>query len=303
MTKQKVKKRLLSPKARKILDIVITSVEALVIVGCLLVSILVWVGAAGDPQSRSLNWFAIRSDSMIGPHEDSFNPGDLVVSRRVDSLADLRTEHKAALTNTGNGVVISFMSVETQGGQQYEVIITHRVVRIEDDGKIYTKGDNAPSEDASPITFDKVVGVFDGKAEGLGGVILWLQGYKKVTTAQGNVGYDPPEAGTTPVSFLVILIPLVLLFGYNIYVVIKWVADEKAKKIKAAAIEEARASAEDAEAIKRRALEDFMRSQGMTDADIAAYFASSAPTPAEESTPAEETPAEEVPTETPADGE
>ena len=115
---------------------------------------------------------------------------------------------------------------------------------------------------------------------------LWLGGFKKVVTnearyndpdALGGYGYE--KSGSTA-SFLVIIIPLALLFIYNGYVVVKWSMDERAKKIRAAAMAEAEAKAEEdkqsQEDVKRAALTEYMRANGMSDEQIAAYFAEQA---------------------------
>lgn len=280
----KEKKKLLTPKQQKILDIVVTSIEAAVIVVCLLVSILVWVGVADNPEDRSLNWFAVRSYSMIGNNPDSLNPGDLMFARKVKSIDDLKSD---AVDGEGKGSVIAYKSMEFDAsGNRMEVIVTHRVTRIVD-GQIYTKGDNEELEDIEAKSIDDVIGAYSSKAAGLGKIILWLQGYKKTETEKGNL-YNP--SGNTT-QFLIILIPLILLFVYNGYVVIKWLLDERARKIKATVLAEAKASEADQEAIKKAALVEFMKAQGLSDDDIAAYFAQSASQDAP--TAAEEAPAEE----------
>ena len=66
MTTENTKtKKKLDPKTKKIIDIVVTTLEALVVVLCIVFSIIVWTGAAGKPEDRSVNWFAIRTDSMV----------------------------------------------------------------------------------------------------------------------------------------------------------------------------------------------------------------------------------------------
>ena len=287
---KKEKKKLLNDKQQKIVDIVVTALEAVVIVVCLMVSILVWVGVADNPQNRKVNWFAIQSASMVGNNPDSLNPGDLMIAKKVNSIEDLKSNEVAG---EGKGTVIAYSTiVEDAAHNKGQQIVTHRVNRIVGN-QIYTKGDNVKAEeDATPIAFEDVIGAYSGKMKGIGKIILWLQGYKKVDTNIG-VGY---EATGKTTQFLIILIPLILLFVYNGYVVVKWIMDQRAKKIKEAAIAEAKAGAADEEAIKRAALVDFMKAQGMSDEDIEAYFAAQAPK-AEPSLDSEAAEAEEAPAE------
>jgi signal peptidase len=65
-----------------------------------------------------------------------------------------------------------------------------------------------------------------------------------------------------PLAFgLIILLPLVLLFGYNIFLVVKMIIADKTEKARKAALEEANANKLDEEEIKRRAIEEFLASQ------------------------------------------
>jgi len=293
MSSEKERKKLLTDKQQAIVDIVVTTIEALVVVVCIVVSVLVWVGAS-DPMDRSLNWFAIQTDSMMGANADSLNPGDLMFAKKVKSIADLKV-----------GEVIAFKGtvIDSTGQAIEDQIITHRIVSIEGN-RIMTKGDNAASADMYPKGFEDVIGVYTGKWKGVGKMTLWLGGFKKVVTNQAKYedpnqlgGYGYERSGNTA-TFLVIIIPLALLFIYNGYVVVKWTMDERAKKIRAAALAEAQESKESQEDVKRAALTEYMRANGMTDEQIAAYFAEQdakkSEAPAEVSPVAEESPADPV---------
>lgn len=286
MSSDKERKKFLTDKQQAIVDIVVTTIEALVVVVCIVVSVLAWVGAS-DPMDRSINWFAIQTDSMMGANPDSLNPGDMMFTKKVKSISELKV-----------GDVIAFRGdvVDSKGNIVENQIITHRIMSIEN-GNIRTKGDNAAAEDVMSKQFVDVIGRYTGKAKGLGKVTLWLGGFKKVVTNQAR--YDNPDAlggygyeysGSTA-PFLVIIIPLALLFIYNGYVVVKWSMDERAKKIRAAAMAEAEAKAEEdkqsQEDVKRAALTEYMRANGMSDEQIAAYFAEQA---ARHSEPVEESP-------------
>jgi len=264
MSSAKERKKLLTDKQQAIVDIVVTALEALVVVVCIVVSVMVWVGAS-DPSERSFNWFAIQTDSMMGDNPDSLDPGDLMFAKRVKSISDLKV-----------GDVIAFKGTVTDsnGNVLEDQIITHRIVSIDALGQIWTKGDNAGGDDFSAKRIEDVIGKYTGKWKGVGKLTLWLGGYKKVVydenKALGGYGYE--RTGNTT-AFLVIIIPLALLFIYNGYVVVKWTMDERAKKIRAAALAEAEQNSQSQEDVKRAALSEYMRANGMSDEQIAAYFA------------------------------
>lgn len=62
--------------------------------------------------------------------------------------------------------------------------------------------------------------------------------------------------------FFVIIVPLILLFGYNVWIVISYVIETKTAKARKLALEEAKAggiSKEDEEEIKRKAVEEYLK--------------------------------------------
>lgn len=220
MEDKKEKKPLLSDKAKNILNIVVTSLEVLVVIACVVISVLVWVGVSNEPEKRSVNWFAIRTNSMVGEKSDSFNPGDLIIVKKVD-INDIKKED-----------VISFKSkVKDSTGKYYTEIITHRVIDVVPvDGKLTfkTQGDNASGADTSLVGEGDIVGRYSSKIKGVGGIILWLQGYQKVTLNDGSAAYN--QTGSS-IQFLVIIIPLILLFLYNGVYVVRYFYKEKMRKV------------------------------------------------------------------------
>ncbi len=109
---------------------------------------------------------------------------------------------------------------------------------------------NTDLVDSGHVEIDDVIGTWNGKKIGkLGGAITWLQ---------------------KPLNFfLVILIPLILLFLYNIWIVVKYIIEMKTEKARKLALEEASAnsngsiSAEEEEEIKRKAVEEYMKKMGI----------------------------------------
>lgn len=69
-----------------------------------------------------------------------------------------------------------------------------------------------------------------------------------------------------PLAFgLIILLPLVLLFGYNIFLIVKMIIADKTEKARKAALEEANANKVDEEEIKRKAIEEYLASLNKDD--------------------------------------
>lgn len=272
-TKQKKK---IDDKAKKIIDIVVTTLEALVVILCIVFSIIIWTGAAGEPEDRNVNWFAIRTDSMVYNSDLdydalgynpklAFNPGDMVITKKVD-FEDIEV-----------GDVVAYKSLVTDSqGNRSEQVVTHRVIEVLEVSRAFkVAGDKDISRDGTEnISYDAVIGKMTGKLNGLGGAILWLQGFRKVEVGD-SIAY---EYSGSSVSFLVIIIPLVLLLIYNGYYVVKWAVGEKMKKAtelarREAISEQAKASV-DSEAIRKEALRAYMLSTGMTDEQIEEYFLS-----------------------------
>lgn len=270
-TKQK---RKIDDKTKKIIDIVVTTIEALVVILCIVFSIIIWTGAAGKPEDRSVNWFAIRTDSMVYNSEldyDSlgyntkltFNPGDMVITKKAD-FEDIKV-----------GDVVAYRSLVTDSqGNRSEQVVTHRVIEVLEISRAFrVAGDKDTTRDGvESISYDAIIGKMSGKMSGLGGAILWLQGYRKVSVGN-SVAY---EYSGSSVSFLVIIIPLVLLLIYNGYYVVKWAVGEKMKKAteqaRLEAVQEQAKASIDSEAIRKEALRAYMRSTGMTDEQIEEYF-------------------------------
>ena len=112
-----------------------------------------------------------------------------------------------------------------------------------DDFNIYENGEIVyAKDDAGFRKLDgDVLAVWDGGKIGfIGTVVKFLQ--------------DPLTFG------LFILLPLVLLFAYNIYLIVKMIIADKTAKAREEALKEVRASQLDEEEIKRRAIEEYLAS-------------------------------------------
>lgn len=96
-------------------------------------------------------------------------------------------------------------------------------------------------DDSNYREYEDILAVWTGrKIEGVGKVMKWLQ---------------------KPLHFgLCILLPLVLLFIYNIFLVVKMIIADKSEKAKKAALEELKKNDIDEEEIKRKAVEEYLAS-------------------------------------------
>ena len=150
----------------------------------------------------------VQSDSMA----PTFYAGDMIVIRECEP-SDLRV-----------GDVITFHTIINN---EY-ALNTHRIAEIRENGEsrsYVTKGDNNVVEDTHVISNGDIVGQYMGKVPGLGKVMTFLS---------STVGF-----------LLVIVLPMLLFFIYQIYHLIMVSINLK----KAIAVEEATEKAEkDAEA-------------------------------------------------------
>ena len=165
----------------------------------------------------------VLTDSML----PEISSGDLIFCQEIGA-EDVKVKD-----------VISFFDPAGNGTS----VVTHRVLEIkEKDGRpqFVTKGDNNPGPDnegKNPYTvhYDDIIGICteDGKLPGVGNVINFLR---------SSLGF-----------FLCIVLPLILFFLYELYNFITVIVSERAKK--------APIAKETEEEIKRRAIEEYLKSQ------------------------------------------
>lgn len=137
----------------------------------------------------------IQSESM----EPIINKGDMIITKKTD-FDELKEND-----------IISYLSKE----QDTTIIITHRIVDIKDEQgikTITTKGDNNTSNDDVLVTQANFVAKYNNiKIPILGSVLTFLQ---------SQVGF-----------FIFIIIPLFILFVYQLYKFITTIMDEKRKEL------------------------------------------------------------------------
>lgn len=125
--------------------------------------------------------YIVYTDSMSG----TFESGDLIVCKEVEAK-DVKVDD-----------VITFVDPQSTKGS----LLTHRVIEIinNEDGTLSfrTKGDANKPEDSLPVHESKLVARYEGFCiAGLGSVALFMQ--------------------TTPGLVVCVILPLVLLIGYDI---------------------------------------------------------------------------------------
>lgn len=185
--------------------------------------------ADGVPAIGGKCFLTVASNSM----SPTFEEDDLIFGEM------LTVEEKQTLQK---GDVITFYA-DLDGNGSTE-LNSHRIVDFEYDanGKLksyITKGDNTKTNviEDDPVQWQFVIAKWSGKRiAGIGGVLSFLQ---------------------TPKGFLIaIVLPLVLFFLYELYCFLKALLAMKAKKAEAPAI-----SAEQEEAIKQKAIEEYLKQQ------------------------------------------
>ena len=119
----------------------------------------------------------------------------------------------------------------------------NKEIYYKEDGETLKDPNNTSLVDGYVPKLDQVIGKWTGnKLNGVGGVITWMQ--------------QPTN------FFFVIIVPLLLLFGYNVWIIISYVIEVKTAKARKLALEEAKASgisSIDEEEIKRKAVEEYLK--------------------------------------------
>lgn len=220
---------------KKIINAIINILIVLLLAVSVLVAALALASKAeGVPSVLGYVPLSVQSDSMI----PEFEKGDLIISKAVDDSTALE-----------KGDIITFQTT-IEGKVAFN---THRIVDVnETEGfEFYTtKGDNNLLEDEEPVARVSVAAKWDGiKLEG------WGEAYDFLTSQFG--------------FFLVILLPLIIFFLYEIIRFIKNLIEYNKEK----AFEEARQSSEIAAASglsedeMKAAVEQYLAKQAQENAD------------------------------------
>ena len=198
----------------------------------LLITIMVFSAQGssdGIPALFGKSWLTIETPSM----QDTYMVGDLVF------MTKLSDEEKMSLKK--DDIITYRAPIDINQDGITGDINTHRIYSIDPNtGVIVTKGDNNILPDnegdtAYTIHRNDVIGVCTetGKLGGVGNVINFLR---------SSLGF-----------FLCVVLPLILFFLYELYNFISILVSERAKK--------APVAKETEEEIKRRAIEEYIKSQ------------------------------------------
>lgn len=216
-------------KTKKVLSVIANVLVWLFVAFSLVTTLMVFSAQAdadGVPALFGKSMITIVSESM----SPTYQKGDLIFIDKVvgkDGVLDRVTELEV-------GTIITYWApIDINGDGKLNDINTHRIIEKVDNG-FKTKGDHNQAEDGYTVYYADVIGVGSENARipGLGAVIGFLQ---------SSLGF-----------FLCIVLPLILFFLYELYNFIKIMLEEKAKK--------APVSKETEEEIKRRAIEEYLKS-------------------------------------------
>ena len=218
----------LSPKSKKIINIVVDVIVAVVLAFALLLTICTITSKRkGYDQYTEIfgkAYLAVQSNSMEGDGKDNFSKGDLIVIKTV--TAETARDFKV-------GDIITFKTAIFSDDEKM-VLNTHRIIEVlggEGQAHAYvTHGDNNPEGGNERVLISDVVGVYKGKAGGIGHVLLFMN---------SSAGF-----------FVCIVLPTLLIVAYcavNLFLVIR-----KEKKVQGA--EAAQAQIEERERIRQELL-------------------------------------------------
>lgn len=150
----------------------------------------------GLPEIGGFIVMNIQSGSM----EPAIKTGDLIITKTVKKPYELKV-----------GDVVSYVGYENKD----LIIITHRITSVVGEGgavSYVTKGDNNPTVDEVEVTPSSIVSKYDGiRIPVLGTIFSFLS---------GRVGF-----------FISIVLPLFILFVYQIYKFISTIMEEKKKEL------------------------------------------------------------------------
>lgn len=213
----------MKPKTKKILNIVLDVVIAIVLVFAAflaVISIRSKVKGYNDyTEVFGSAYVAVASESMSGTMPDYVPQGKLEGFEKGDLIKINLTDEKE-VQQLEVGDIITFRTGLIVQGKK--VLNTHRIIEIESDteGKIVkfrTRGDNNPAADSDLIKVDDVVGVYEGKASGIGHVFLFMS---------SSAGF-----------FVCIVLPTLLIVVYCVVNLVLVIQKEKKVQVAEAEIE------------------------------------------------------------------
>ena len=266
---------------------VLLILESVVIAICMLISILVIIkpGGVNKEGSAKSAFYPVQSDSM----SPSFERGALVFTRdpKDGEILDLGTIVTFIVYSSNSYLnthrIVGYRYYDSEGKSQIEYYVKGKMESLSDFEKKYekegykvvsyvTRGDKYTTlygdetltdfgftkfaseesveyyNDTPYLTFDRVVAVYKSHWNGVGHIVLWLM---------------------KPVNFfIIIMIPLILLFVYNVFEICRYIITERVKKqALASANAGGTLSKEREDEIARKAVEAYLAQQAAQNAE------------------------------------
>lgn len=222
-------------KTRKTIKIILNVLLWAFVLFAVVITVLVFAAQNdenGVPSIGGKCIITIQSDSM----KPTFEQGDMIIGQK---LTDEEKQSLKPKSDDYEGDIITF-PIEIQGVPTFN---THRIIEVvkDENGNLTgyrTKGDNAETNvvaDTDVVRWERIVSKYTGtKMAGLGRFLDFLK---------SSTGF-----------LVVIVIPLILFFVYELIRFIFAIKTVKGKGVK-------QISAEDEEEIKRKAIEEFIKQQ------------------------------------------
>lgn len=181
-------------------------------------------GLANDP-FFGISFLPVKSDSMKGELKDSFETGDLIIGKKLSS---------SDKENLVVGDIVTFKA--TSGTQTF--LNTHRIVEIDENGEIYCQGDNHEMSQVSEHIYkNDILAIYKGKIKGVGKFFIFFEDRTNYT--------------------IFILVPLLILFLWNVYSFMKVFIDAR----RHSKIKKALDGGEISDEIKELALQEYLAKQ------------------------------------------
>ena len=163
----------MSRKTKIILNVIVDAIVLVILAFAIIFAVSMITSRASGYHGYTVifgkSYLAVESDSMAMDYEtkqageDNFSRGDLIIIRTVEG-----EEAK----NLPVGTIITFRSYEISADDKY-VLNTHRIIQS-NGGWYTTHGDNNPEGQNESVLADDIVGVYEGKVEGLGNFVLFM---------------------------------------------------------------------------------------------------------------------------------
>ena len=259
-------------KVWKIASRVLTWILIGITIAMLAFTILTLIMGKGNTSLFGFRAYTVLSNSMAENNDITFDAGDMIISKEVDP------------STLVEGDIISFVCMDPNN-DAYGEVITHKIkTKYVSDGVPYftTYGTTTGTEDAQPVAYNFVMGVYKFKIPQLGNFVQWMK---------------------TPLGYvLVVGIPFLILIGFQLVACIRAWRAYKATKDGEANAEREQLAAERAETLQMMEELQRMRAELAAVQQMQQQSASSSTTQenidktdASPATPATEAPTTEAP--------